>query len=287
MSDTHFVIVTGMSGAGKSQALKCLEDIGFFCVDNLPTTLIPPFAQILAQSSTNIKKIALGIDIREGEFFDSVFIELARLNELGFDYETVFLDASSEALLQRYSETRRRHPVSKDGSIIEGIESERAKISKIRSRADWIIDTSNLNIHELKQAILNIFSPTDGRTNLSINVFSFGHKYGLPSGADLVFDVRFLPNPHYEEELRPLTGENEKVRDFVLGNQDTTTFLDKVKDLLLFLLPRYLKEGKAYLTIAVGCTGGRHRSVAIANAITQFLDESGQIATVRHRDIDR
>jgi len=148
MSDTHFVIVTGMSGAGKSQALKCLEDIGFFCVDNLPTTLIPPFAQILAQSSTNIKKIALGIDIREGEFFDSVFIELARLNELGFDYETVFLDASSEALLQRYSETRRRHPVSKDGSIIEGIESERAKISKIRSRADWIIDLSLIHISE-------------------------------------------------------------------------------------------------------------------------------------------
>ncbi|NPV53994.1 MAG: RNase adapter RapZ [Firmicutes bacterium] len=284
--DARFVIITGLSGAGKSEAIRSFEDLGFFCVDNLPPTLIPKFADLVAQSEGKVNKIALVVDIRGGKFFDSVFDALANLGEMGIDYEILFLDASNDTLVRRFKETRRRHPLAAGGSILDGIINERGRLEELRTRATRVIDTSNLTSRQLREKIMDLFGDTDTRNKLSIVIVSFGFKYGVPLDVDLMFDVRFLPNPHYVEGLRPLTGDDEPVREYVLRWPVTRRFLDKLFDMISFLIPHYIKEGKAQIVIGIGCTGGRHRSVAIANKLAELLRSRGFRVSVEHRDRD-
>jgi len=287
MISVRFVVVTGVSGAGKSAAIKCLEDLGFFCVDNMPSALIPKFAELIAQSSDTMNRVALGIDIREGQFFDTVLSHLETLTEMGSGCEILFLDASDETLIRRFSETRRRHPLGNGVSLREVIRGERERLTVIRERADWILDTSDMNVHELKEAIATRFTAPSDSKRLAVLLIAFSYKYGIPPESDLVFDVRFLPNPYYVQDLGTYTGNDKRVRDFVLSKTEAKEFLEEMKSLLSFLLPRYLAEGKFYLTISVGCTGGRHRSVVVANVLKKFLDELGQDVRIRYRDIER
>lgn len=280
------MIVTGLSGAGKSQAIKCLEDIGFFCVDNLPTMLIPKFAEVCMESGGRLTRVALGIDIREGGFLNRLFDELDYLKKNQFSYEILFLEARTEVLLNRYSETRRKHPLSGHTSLLAAIKGERSKMARLRRRAHYIIDTSDLNIHQLKERLVKIFSAVDTRS-LTVNVVSFGYRYGVPAEADMVFDVRFLPNPNYVPTLKPSTGNERKVAEYVLRAPASKEFVGKLEDMIEFLLPRFEREGKSYLTVAFGCTGGRHRSVVLANLLGKFLKEKGVQANVSHRDIRR
>ncbi|MGE5628064.1 MAG: RNase adapter RapZ [Solirubrobacterales bacterium] len=283
----RFVIVTGLSGAGKTQAVRCLEDLGFFCVDNLPPTLIPKFAEACYQTDGKIDRIALVIDIRGGKFFDDLFESLKYLKLQQYEYEILFLDASDEVLVKRFKETRRKHPLSPDGRIINGITSERNRLKEVKTRADQIIDTSRLSTRELRDKVLKIFTENGQiESELMITVVSFGFKYGIPVDSDLVFDVRFLPNPFYIPELKKFSGNEQPVRDYVMGYDVTKEFLAKIDDMLEFLIPSYLKEGKRQLIISIGCTGGRHRSVTMANAIHEKLLSNGHKATVDHRDIE-
>ncbi|MGI6492345.1 MAG: RNase adapter RapZ [Peptococcaceae bacterium] len=287
MESPRLIIVTGLSGAGKTQAMRILEDLGFFCVDNLPPTLIPKFAELCAQAASQINKIALAVDIRGGEFFDTLFEVLADIDKQGIGYEILYLEASDETLVRRYKETRRRHPLSSHGEVLEVIREERNRLRELRGRANKIIDTSNMKVQQLKEEIVSVFADTADTSRLHIMVISFGFKFGIPLDADLVIDVRFLPNPHYEPDLRPLTGNDKEVRDFVFSSQVTTEFMDKYADLLEFLLPYYIKEGKTTLMVAIGCTGGKHRSVALANRLGDLLNEQELRVTVRHRDLKR
>ncbi len=288
MKDIDFVIITGVSGAGKSSAIKCFEDLGFFCVDNLPTTLIPKFAQVCNKSKGRIKKIALGIDVREGRFLNKLFQGLGELHKIGIKHRILFLDAQDEVLIRRYSETRRLHPLGKmNKTILESIVSERRKLSELKQKADRTIDTSNITSHELKQIIINSFLIGRFASKSNLTIQSFGYKYGIPLDADLVFDVRFLPNPQYIDRLRPYTGNDKNVKTFILNQPVTKQFLSKLTGFLKFIMPYYIKEGKSYLTLAVGCTGGRHRSVAIANALCKLLDSKKFAIQIRHRDINK
>lgn len=283
----RFVIVTGLSGAGKSLAIKHFEDLGFFCVDNLPTLLIPKFAQLMKRGGgkDGVGRIALMVDIRERGFFDKLFIGLESLDKMRIKYEILFLEASDDVLLRRYKETRRPHPL-RYGTVLEDIHSERRKMEEVRGRADIIIDTSSITPQEFKSVLIkNYLSVAD--TGMSIGVISFGYKYGIPADADLVFDVRFLPNPHYVESLKPLTGKGKEVRGYVMKWPIARQFLERLVSFLEFLIPRYMKEGKAYLTIAVGCTGGRHRSVVIAEQIKKRLVHIGREIKIAHRDIGK
>ncbi|MBU5592594.1 RNase adapter RapZ [Clostridium sp. MSJ-4] len=283
----RFVIVTGLSGAGKTEATRNLEDLGYFCVDNLPPTLIPKFAEVCIQSEGKIEKIALVIDIRGGMFFDALFESLTYLRKNDFKYEILFLDASDEVLVKRFKESRRRHPLARDGRVTNGITLERTRLKEVKEKADNIIDTSKLSIHELREKINSIYG--DGVTaikDLSITVLSFGFKYGIPVDADLVFDVRFIPNPFYIPELKKFSGMEEPVKEYVLQHEETKGFILRLEDMLEFLIPHYIKEGKRQLIIAIGCTGGRHRSVAIANSIYHTLMNSGRNANIDHRDIN-
>jgi len=282
--NVDFFIITGISGAGKSQALKSFEDMGFFCVDNLPTTLIPKFSEIVSQSEGRLNKVALGIDIREGEFLDTFFDSLSELKRQGFNYKIVFLEANTRVLVRRYSETRRRHPLGK--SIVESIREERKRLTEIKARADKIIDTSNLTSGELKEVVATLLRPTE-REILNLSVVSFGYKYGLPPDADLIFDVRFLPNPQYKNSLRNLDGNEKKIQKYVLANPVGKNFLKKFFSLIEFLIPWYIREGKSYLTIGIGCTGGKHRSVVVANALQEFLKKEKYMLKLLHRDINR
>jgi len=287
MAKGNFVIVTGLSGAGKSSALNNFEDLGYFCVDNLPTTLIPKFAEICSQLENKIKRVALGIDIREGDFLDDLFISLEELGKMGFSHQILFLEASNSVLVRRYSETRRKHPLDKEGrSILETIIQERKRIMGIKERADKIIDTTTLTPQEFKQVIFSSFKEVAELDTMSVSLVSFGYKYGIPVDADLVIDTRFLPNPHYIERLRPLTGNEPEVSRFVLKSSVTQKFLKKYSGLLKFLIPYYIREGKSYLTIAVGCTGGRHRSVIIVNELKRFLEKKYPVK-VQYRDIEK
>lgn len=283
----RFIIVTGLSGAGKTQAIRSLEDLGYFCVDNLPPTLIPKFAEACYQTDGRIDKIALVIDIRGGKFFDDLFESLKHLKNEGYKYEILFLDASDEVLIKRFKESRRKHPLAPDGRILNGISLEKNKLREVKDRADTIIDTSKLATRELREEITKIYSE-EGQieTQLIITVLSFGFKYGIPLDSDLVFDVRFLPNPYYIPELKKYSGNDEPVRDYVMGFQETREFVDKLEDMLKFLIPNYLKEGKRQLIVSIGCTGGRHRSVAIANSIFEKLKDSGYKINIDHRDIE-
>ncbi|OPX85449.1 MAG: glmZ(sRNA)-inactivating NTPase [Pelotomaculum sp. PtaB.Bin104] len=281
------VIVTGLSGAGKTQALHCLEDLGFFCIDNLPPALIPKFAELCTQAANKINKIALVVDIRGGEFFDMFFEVLTELDDRGIRCEILFLEASDETLVRRFKESRRRHPLSRHGAVLDGIEEERGRLQDLRGRANKIIDTSNMSVQQLKEVISGIFAENSGTAGLHITVISFGFKYGIPLDSDLVIDVRFLTNPFYQTELRPLTGNDPEVRDYVFKSPLAGEFMDKFAGLVEFLIPQYCKEGKTTLMIAIGCTGGMHRSVALTNSLGEILLEKDFRVTVRHRDIGR
>lgn len=283
----RFVIVTGMSGAGKSSVLKMLEDEGYFCVDNLPVPLITKFAQISWHEENMISKVALGIDIRSRRHLNMLESELEEVRESGYSYEILFLDCSTKQLVKRYKETRRRHPLGKGARLEDAIADEREQLSFLREQSDYIIDTSNLLIRDLKAEISKIF--VEGRVyeNFFISLLSFGYKYGIPSDADLVFDVRFLPNPFYVDELRPLTGNDERVSSYVLKSEDSQVFLDKLSDFITFLIPRYITEGKNGLVVAIGCTGGKHRSVTITNELYERLKKLPYSIKAEHRDIDR
>ncbi|HIJ74087.1 MAG TPA: RNase adapter RapZ [Candidatus Hydrogenedentes bacterium] len=287
-SDTpQFVLVTGLSGAGKTQALRFLEDLGYYCVDNLPAPLVPTFAELVTGPGSPRKRIAVCVDARTGEGLKRLPAYLDSVAELGIRPDIFFLESSDEVLIQRYSESRRRHPSSPTGSVEEGIQRERALLEPIRARADLVVDTSSIAVSELRERIDAAFLAEKKERRLLITVLSFGFKFGVPAEADLVFDVRFLPNPYYDDELRPLTGNEPEVRDFVMSSDDAHEFMERMKGLLKFLLPRYAAEPKSYLTIAVGCTGGRHRSVAITQALMLFLRDLKYDARLRHRDIDR
>lgn len=286
-TDIKFVIITGLSGAGKTQAVRALEDLGFFCVDNLPPVLLPKFAELCAQSEGKIHKIALVIDIRGGQFFDDLFAALEHLEETGFMYRILFLEASDETLIRRFKETRRRHPLALHGRVVEGIAQERTRLDELRGRAHRIIDTSGLTPAQLRDEVMSIFADDAELERLGITVVSFGFKHGLPLDADLVFDVRFLPNPHYVDALRPLPGTEESVRSYVTKWPITGKFIKKAFGLLDFLIPHYINEGKTQLTVAVGCTGGKHRSVVIAEKLQELLREKGHKVAVEHRDVNK
>jgi UPF0042 nucleotide-binding protein len=282
----RFVIVTGLSGAGKTQAIRNLEDLGYFCVDNLPSTLIPKFAEACYQTDGKIDRIALVIDIRGGKFFDDLFESLNNLKQQGYKYEILFLDASDEVLIKRFKESRRKHPLAPDGRILNGITMERNKLREVKDRANCIIDTSKLATRELREEISKIYAEEGQVENeLIITVLSFGFKYGIPVDSDLVFDVRFLPNPYYIPELKKYSGNDEPVKDYVMNFSETQEFIKKLEDMLIFLIPNYLKEGKRQLIVSIGCTGGRHRSVTIANAIYGKLLSGGYKVNIDHRDI--
>ena len=282
----RFIIVTGLSGAGKSEATKSLEDMGYFCVDNLPPALIEKFADVCRQSDGKIDKVALVIDIRGGIFFNDLFKSLKKLSEAEFKYEILFLDASDEVLVKRFKEKRRSHPLAVGGRIINGITLERMKLREVKNNADIIVDTSKYKIGDLREKLMEYFGDEKApEKQMTITVLSFGFKYGIPVDSDLVFDVRFIPNPFYIPELKPYSGLNEPVRDYVMEQQETKEFLSKITDMLQFLIPNYQKEGKRQLIISIGCTGGRHRSVAIAQEIYNRLSENKYDAYIEHRDI--
>jgi UPF0042 nucleotide-binding protein len=283
----RMVIITGLSGAGKSLALHCLEDMGFYCIDNLPPALIPKFAELCAHSANRINKVALVVDIRGGEFFDDFFEILDRLSNEQLKFEILFLEANNETLVRRFKESRRRHPLSSHGEVLAGIQEERSRLRDLRGRANKVIDTTNVPTQRLKEMVTGLFAGDEAALGLQITVMSFGFKYGIPLDSDLVFDVRFLPNPYYLESLRNLTGNDGPVRDYVLSFDLTGEFVSKFFDLIKFLLPLYLKEGKTSLTIAIGCTGGKHRSVTLVNHLGAFLSENNNRSIVYHRDIEK
>ena len=279
------VIVTGMSGAGKTQVVRAMEDLGYFCVDNLPPMLIPKFAELCGQSAGGVNKIALVVDIRGGEFFDTLLEALSDLETQGFMYEILFLEASDETLIRRYKETRRRHPMAPLGRVSEGISRERERLEYIRGRATHIIDTSDLSTTQLREKIDNLFAGEKDSERMTITVVSFGFKFGIPLDADMVFDVRFLPNPFYVESLRRKSGQVPEVSNYIRKWPITQQFLEKLGGLIDFLVPNYIKEGKSQLIIAIGCTGGLHRSVFVADRIYEGLKSKGYKVNVEHRDI--
>lgn len=282
-----FVVITGMSGAGKSFAIKCLEDMGFFCVDNLPTTLIPTFADLVVRSQQSPQRVALGVDVRAGEYLPHLLDAIGELRARGHSVEVLYLEASDESLVRRYHETRRRHPLAGDGQVLDGILAERKALAHLRGIADRIIDTSGLTVHQFKDLLVTSYGSPRARSGLATSLISFGFKHGIPIDADLVFDIRFLPNPHFVDALRPLDGRDDRVSEFIFKHEESREMLRRLEDLLAFLLPAYQHEGKAHLTIAVGCTGGRHRSVSFVMALRRLLDDRGFPPTVVHRDIDR
>ena len=283
----RFVIVTGMSGAGKSTALKNLEDFGYFCVDNLPVELIPRFAEIAYDAGTDVNNVAIGVDIRSGDGIERLAGYLDDLKTQGYPYEILFLDASDDVIVKRYKETRRSHPLARSGRVESGIQKERQKIGFLRERASYIIDTSNLLTRECRSELEKIFVENQDYNNFIITIVSFGFKYGIPMDADLVFDVRFLPNPYYVPELKALTGNEKPVQDFVMKAPEAGEFLSKLVDLMKFLIPNYIKEGKNQLVIGIGCTGGKHRSVTMANGLYRSLSAEYNSVRIEHRDIEK
>ncbi len=284
----RFVIVTGMSGSGRSSVMRILEDDGYFCVDNLPVSLLPTFMQLTEDSSEQIERVALGIDIRGGHrSLREAASVLQGLKKDGYTLEILFLEASTPVLVKRYKETRRMHPLAQGGRMDKAIENERSLLSELKAQADYIIDTSTLLIRELKQEIDRIFVEDEKFCNFYLTFVSFGFKYGIPSDADLVFDVRFLPNPFYVDCLKPLTGNDREVYDYVMSSEKAVEFEKKMKDMLDFLIPNYIAEGKTQLVIAIGCTGGKHRSVTLTNAMYQEFENTEYGCKKEHRDIEK
>lgn len=282
----RFVVVTGMSGGGKSTALRMLEDVGFYCVDNLPVPLIEKFVELIATPGGEVTKVALGLDVRADQAFEDVQKILEKLKANGYSFEILFMEANDKTLLKRYKETRRVHPLSPDGRIEDGIKKERKILSDIREKSDYVIDTSNLLTRELKEELERIFVQNEEYNSLMVTILSFGFKHGIPADADLVFDVRFLPNPFYIDELKYKTGNDKEVQDYVMGFPEAHQFMDKLTDMMLFLIPNYIKEGKYQLVIGIGCTGGKHRSVTLANALYERLKDQGNYSIkLTHRDV--
>lgn len=285
----EFLVVSGLSGAGKSTVMSILEDSGFFCVDNLPPVLIPKFAEVCLAGAGSYERVAMVCDIRGGEKFDGLFESLDALREMKFDYKILYVEADTETIINRYKETRRSHPLMGGGvGLTEAVERERAAMKPVRDRADYIIKTTNLSTKKLRGQLLDMLAPSGQRRNeLSISVTSFGFKYGIPLEADMVFDARFLPNPFYVQELRGQTGLDAGVRDYVFQYPQTEEFMERLRGLIAFLLPHFEEEGKSALVIAVGCTGGRHRSVAVTHALAEYIRELGYEAGETHRDMTR
>ena len=283
----RFVIVTGMSGSGKSTALKMLEDAGYYCVDNLPVSLIEKFVELLSKPNSEIENVVLGLDVRAGQAFEDVAEILSLLKDKGYPLEILFMDSADAALIKRYKESRRLHPVEPDGRIEDGVQKERAMLEEIRKQADYVIDTTSLLTRELKAELDRIFVDGEEYNSLMINIMSFGFKHGIPADVDLVFDVRFLPNPYYVDELKKKTGNDKEVQDFVMACPESHVFLEKLMDMLQFLIPNYVNEGKYRLVVAIGCTGGKHRSVTLANELYQRMKNQGNYGiTIFHRDVD-
>lgn len=281
----RFVIVTGMSGGGKSITMKMLEDAGYYCADNMPVALIEKFMELLSMPGCEIEKVALGLDVRADQSFDDVNSLIERLRTNGYPFEVLFLQASDEVLLKRYKETRRLHPLSSDGDLMRGIQQERKVLSSIKTQADYIIDTTNLLTRELKEELDRIFVRDEKYNNLMVNIVSFGFKHGIPQDADLVFDVRFLPNPFYIDDLKHKTGLDKEVQDYVMAFDEAKEFMTKLEDMVRFLIPQYVKEGKYQLVVAIGCTGGQHRSVTLAGELYKRLYNNGEYGiTLRHRE---
>ena len=283
----RFIIVTGMSGAGRSTALKILEDMGYYCADNLPISLLPMFAQLM-NDNPDITKAAVGIDIRNGKELDKMDGQLEGMKAAGYEYEILFMDASDKTLIKRYKETRRQHPMAIDGRIETGLKEERSKLEFLKKEANYIMDTSQLLVRELVQNMDEIFRQNQEFKNMMVTVLSFGFKNGIPSDADLVFDVRFLPNPYYVDDLKTKTGNDREVQEYVMNCRQAGEFLDKLSDMVQFLIPNYVTEGKNQLVVAIGCTGGKHRSVTIANKLYEILKENREYKVkIEHRDIEK
>lgn len=282
--ELRVAIITGLSGAGRSTALNALEDLGFFCVDNLPASLVDPLIETIG--AAGIREIGLGVDVRSGDFLDAAASAIDALRDRGIDTEVIFLDCADEELLKRFSETRRPHRLAEGGDILEAVRLERKRLGDLRVRADTIFDTTSFSVHDLRKALVEHLTKRDEGWKMITRVLSFGFKYGLPAEANLVFDVRYLPNPHFVRELRPKTGRDAEVSSYVLESPEGKVLVDQIESLLRTALPGYESEGKAYLTIAIGCTGGKHRSVAIAEELGERLSDLVQL-TVSHRDIER
>ena len=278
------VVVTGLSGAGKSQALHTLEDIGFYCVDNLPPMLIPNMAKLCLEDDPAIQRVALGIDTRSGAFFGHADEALDELTRMNVNYDVIYLTASDEELIRRYKETRRAHPMGSEKMLIQNIKKEREMLLGMERRATRVIDTTTMLTRQLREMLLRMYGEGDADKAISVNVLSFGFKHGIPQDADLVFDVRFIPNPFYIPEMRPMNGADQPVHDYVMSFEETHQFLDKTLDLLRFLIPNYVSEGKDRLVIGIGCTGGQHRSVCLAIEIAEGLKQAGFRCSVSHRD---
>ena len=283
----RFVIVTGMSGGGKSTVLKMLEDAGFYCVDNLPISLVEKFVELISMPNSEVSKVVLGQDVRSDQSFKDATRVLETLKQKGYQFEILFMDADEKVLIKRYKETRRVHPLAPDGRVEDGIRMERKVLENIRKHADYVIDTTNLLTRELKEELHRIFVENEEYNSLMVTVMSFGFKYGIPADADLVFDVRFLPNPFYIDELKYKTGNDKEVQDYVMNNEESAIFMDKLTDMIQFLIPNYVKEGKYRLVIAIGCTGGKHRSVTLANELYKRMKDAGNYGIkLYHRDVD-
>jgi len=284
----RFVIVTGMSGGGKSTVLKMLEDVGFYCVDNLPISLVEKFVELISTPNSEISKVALGLDVRSDQSFEDATRIITELKKKGSKFEVLFIDADEKVLMTRYKETRRVHPLALDGRVEDGVRRERRVLGNIRRSADYVIDTTNLLTRELKAELDRIFVENGEYNSLMVTVMSFGFKYGIPADADLVFDVRFLPNPFYIEELKHKTGNDKEIQDFVMGYEEAEDFMGKLTDMIQFLIPNYVKEGKYRLVIAIGCTGGKHRSVTLANELYKRMKDKGNYGMkLYHRDIGK
>ncbi|MGL4362535.1 MAG: RNase adapter RapZ [Cellulosilyticaceae bacterium] len=283
----EFVIVTGMSGAGKNTAINFFEDAGYYCVDNLAPALIPQFAELIVKQKQSYEKVILGIDIRGGILFDDLFIGLDYLKDKGYVYQILYFECSEQILIQRYKETRRQHPLAHNGRLNEAIIKEKLILKKVKQKADYIIDTTNILPKDIKDVLCKIYQSEKDFKNLMITIVVFGFKYGIPIDADMVFDVRFAPNPYYVPELRPLTGNEASIKEFVMQAENTKIFVDKLKDMIKFLIPQYSNEGKNQLVIAIGCTGGKHRSVVIGNELHEYLEKEGNAITIQYRDIDQ
>jgi len=281
---TNLVIISGLSGSGKSTVANVLEDLGYYFVDNIPPTLIPTFIELCENSDKGISKVALVIDIREGVFFDRAPGVIKEFKKKGYPVDIIFLESSDTTLVKRYKETRRKHPLSSDGNILEGISKEREMLEELKDLSNYTIDTSELNVHQLRDIIRNKYDKSNTQ-NILLNIISFGFKHGIPYDADMIFDVRFLPNPHFVESLKHLNGMDSEVLNFILSNEESIKFIEKLTEFLEYLIPNYEKEGKSYLTIAMGCTGGKHRSVVIANKVSEHFDYLSPIT--RHRDISK
>jgi RNase adapter protein RapZ len=287
MPGLKLVVITGLSGAGKSHALKCFEDVGYFCVDNLPPALLPTFVELCHQQGGEIKNVALGIDIRERVFFADLTGILQRIKDLGHSVELLFLEARDPVLVRRFSESRRPHPLLPELPVLEGVRFEKERLAEIRAHADRIIDTSNLSVHDLRDLLSRHFTQEQSARRLTISLITFGYKFGVPYDIDLLFDVRFLRNPYFVPDLKPLTGEDPRVRSYVLDDPDAKGFLDRLEQFFAYMIPLFERERRSYLNVGIGCTGGRHRSVVIAKRLQESFSSAGHHVTLSHRDLTK